>query len=79
MALRLACHDVKVHRTLSPEGREARAVFDAVEQARCEAIGARRMAGVAANLSAMLKDRYHRGNYEDVSDKADAPIEERWR
>jgi cobaltochelatase CobT len=36
MALRLACHDGKVHRRFSPEGQQARAIFDAVEQARCE-------------------------------------------
>ena len=76
MALRLACHDPGVHRTLSPEGRHARAVFDAVEQARCEAIGSRAMAGMADNLAAMLEDRYHRGNYHEVTERADAPIED---
>src|SRR5262245_19806543 len=43
LALKLACHDPKVHSRLLPKGTEARAVFEAVEQARCEAIGARRM------------------------------------
>jgi len=76
MALKLACHDTKVHRQLSPEGRTARAVFDAVEQARCEAIGARRMVGVAGNLTAMLEDRYHRGSFADATDRADAPLED---
>ncbi|KAA2237099.1 cobaltochelatase subunit CobT [Salinarimonas soli] len=77
MALRLACHDGATHRRLAPEGQAARAVFDAVEQARVEAIGARRMAGVASNLSAMLEDRYHRAaKYEDITDRADAPIED---
>ncbi|MFL5035894.1 MAG: cobaltochelatase subunit CobT [Microvirga sp.] len=77
MALRLACHDAGIHRRLAPEAQAARAVFDAVEQARVEAIGSRRMSGVADNLSAMLEDRYHRGGkYEDVTDRADAPIED---
>ncbi|HKH34875.1 MAG TPA: cobaltochelatase subunit CobT [Beijerinckiaceae bacterium] len=77
MALRLACHDAAVHRRLAPEGQAARAVFDAVEQARVEAIGSRRMSGVADNLSAMLEDRYHRGGkYEDITDRADAPVED---
>src|SRR5690606_35780507 len=53
----------------------ARAVFEAIEQARVEAIGAKRMDGVAANLTAMLEDRYHR-NFADVSDRADAPLED---
>ncbi|WP_298952517.1 cobaltochelatase subunit CobT [uncultured Methylobacterium sp.] len=77
MALRLACHDGAVHRRLAPESAAARAVFDAVEQARVEAIGSRRMAGVAGNLTAMLEDRYHRGGkYEEITDRADAPMED---
>jgi cobaltochelatase CobT len=76
IALKLACHDPGVHRKLVPGGQQARAVFDAIEQARVEAIGARRMAGVATNLSAMIDDRFHRGKFDEVSDRADAPIEE---
>ncbi len=76
MALRLACHDPGVHRSRLPEGKNARAVFDAVEQARVEALGAMRMSGVGENLAAMLEDRYHRGNYHEVTDRADAPLED---
>jgi len=76
LALRLACHDPAVHRKLSPGGQQARAVFEAVEQARVEAIGSRRMGGVAKNLAAMLDDRFHRGKFDDITDRADAPIEE---
>ncbi|GJE10829.1 cobaltochelatase subunit CobT [Methylobacterium longum] len=77
MALRLGCHDVAVHRRLAPENAAARAVYDAVEQARVEAIGSRRMAGVASNITAMLEDRYHRGGkYETITDRADAPMED---
>src|SRR5947209_1193074 len=76
IALRLACHDPAVHRKLAPGGQQARAVFEAIEQARVEAIGARRMGGVAKNLAAMLDDRFHRGKFDQVTDRADAPIEE---
>ncbi|GEP04967.1 cobaltochelatase subunit CobT [Methylobacterium oxalidis] len=77
MALRLGCHDAAVHRRLAPESSAARAVYDAVEQARVEAIGSRRMAGVASNITAMLEDRYHRGGkYEQITDRADAPMED---
>ncbi len=76
IALKLACHDPRVHRKLVPGGQQARAVFEAVEQARVEAIGARRMSGVAKNLTAMLDDRFHRGKFDQVTDRADAPIEE---
>ncbi|WP_112662390.1 cobaltochelatase subunit CobT [Microvirga flavescens] len=77
MALKLACHDAALHRRLAPEGQAARAVFDAVEQARVESIGSRRMRGVASNITAMLDDRYHRGGkFEDITDRADAPLED---
>ncbi len=76
MSLRLACHDERTHKRLLPQQQNARAVFEAVEQARVESIGARRMEGVATNLTAMLEDRYHRGTYAEVSDRADAPMED---
>jgi cobaltochelatase CobT len=75
MALRLAVHSPTIHKRMLPQGGEARAVFEAVEQARVEAIGARRMDGVAANLTAMLEDRFHK-NFADVSERADAPLED---
>ena len=76
MALKLACHDPAVHRRNMPGGQQARAVFEAVEQARVEAIGARRMDGVAQNLSAMLDDKFHRGKFDAITDRADAPVED---
>jgi cobaltochelatase CobT len=76
MALRLACHDGKVHRRLSPEGKQARAIFDAVEQARCEAIGSKRMDGMRTNLAAMLQDKYHRASFDEISEQSEAPMED---
>ena len=76
LALRVACHNPTVHRRLMPGGQQARAVFESVEQARVEAIGAQRMSGVARNLSAMLEDRFHRGKFDEITDRADAPIED---
>ena len=76
LRLRIACHDPAVHRRLQPGGQQARAVFEAVEQARVEAIGARRMDGVAKNLTAMLDEKFHRGKFDDITERADAPIED---
>src|SRR5580704_10138534 len=75
MALRLACHNKDVHRRLTPPAPAARAVFDAVEQARVEAIGSRRMLGVAGNLHAMLDDRFQRARYAEIAVRAEAPLE----
>jgi len=74
MALKLACHDPKLHRKLMPGNPQARGVFEAVEQARVESIGARRMSGVAKNLTAMLDDHFHRGKFDEITDRADAPL-----
>ena len=76
MALKRACHDQRIHLKLAPEGKQARAVFDAIEQARVEAIGSRMMSGIADNIGTMLEDKYAKANLADVSDRADAPIEE---
>ena len=76
MALRLACHDSDIHRRLMPQTQTGRACFDAVEQARVEAIGARRMQGVSDNLGAMLDDRFTRARFSEVTSRADAPLED---
>jgi cobaltochelatase CobT len=76
IALRLACHNPQVHKRLLPRATSARAVFEAVEQARVEAIGAQRMQGVAQNLDALLEDRFQHGRYADVRERADAPLEQ---
>jgi cobaltochelatase CobT len=76
MALRLACHDQKIHATLAPEGQDARAVFDAVEQARVESIGALRMKGVASNLHSMNTEKYAKANFSGIINREDAPLSE---
>ncbi|MDM9621495.1 cobaltochelatase subunit CobT [Rhizobium sp. AC44/96] len=76
MALRLACHDEKVHATMAPQGSDARAIFDAVEQARVESIGALRMEGVAANLRSMTEEKYAKANFSGIERQEDAPVGE---
>ena len=76
MALRLACHNDAIHRRHAPQNQAARALFDAVEQARVEAIGSRRMEGVASNLTAMLDDRYHKSPFAEARDRDEAPLED---
>jgi cobaltochelatase CobT len=76
MSLRLACHNEAVHRRHAPQNAPARALFDAVEQARVEAIGARRMEGVASNLAAMLDERYQKNPAAEARDRDEAPLED---
>ncbi|MSP90112.1 MAG: cobaltochelatase subunit CobT [Alphaproteobacteria bacterium] len=74
VALKLRYHNDRIHARRAPKGQTARSIFEAVEQARCEALGARRMAGCAANLSAALEERYRRKGFERMSEKSDVNL-----
>ncbi|MFZ3234806.1 MAG: cobaltochelatase subunit CobT, partial [Stellaceae bacterium] len=76
MALRMRYHDDAVHSRRVPGGPLARAVFDAVEQARVEALGARRMTGVASNLAAMLDEQYRRQGFERITERTESTMAE---
>lgn len=69
LALRLANHDLAIHSRYKPQGKMARAVYEAVEQARCDAIGANAMPGMADNLGAMVADKFD--NRPVLSDKSE--------
>ncbi len=75
-ALRLRHHDQHIHSALMPGGGPARAVYEAAEQVRVEALGALRMAGMAMNLDAALEDYCDRRGYARVKAMSDAPIAE---
>ena len=60
LALRLANHDEGLHARLRPSDSKAAEVFEAVEQARVEAVGSRSLAGVRANMDAALLTRLER-------------------
>ena len=76
MAMRIAAHDQKLHQKFAPQDPDAKAVFDALEQVRVEALGIERLPGMKDNLSAMLEDKLFRANYANVTDIADAPLAE---
>ncbi len=58
LALRLRHHDPRLHAARAPvSDSDAREVFDALEQARVEALGARAMDGVRANLNDLADAR----------------------
>ncbi|MGH6815432.1 MAG: cobaltochelatase subunit CobT, partial [Hyphomicrobiaceae bacterium] len=54
----------------------ARAIFEAAERARVEALGANRMPGMANNITAKIEDHYGHGRFADVRDRAEAPLED---
>ncbi|MEC8622634.1 MAG: cobaltochelatase subunit CobT [Pseudomonadota bacterium] len=71
MALRLRFHDDKVHRKFAPSGQEARAVFDAFEQVRVEALGSEEFKGCAENLRASFQEKCQQAGYSRVGDRED--------
>ena len=77
LALRMAFHDAEVFAALQPPAGEPRAIFEALEQARCESIGANAMTGVSENLHAATDARSRRRGYhkQDITQET-APLAE---
>ncbi|MFT8781693.1 cobaltochelatase subunit CobT [Acetobacter syzygii] len=69
-ALRLKHHDFDLHAARRPADTIAREVYDALEQARVEAVGARHMKGVAANLRLRLEQEIRSAGLEHMTDAA---------
>jgi len=74
IAMRLRHHDDSVHNARMPAQREARDVYDALEQARVETVGCRHMAGVAANLRFKLTEECEAEGYDRMTRKDQLPI-----
>jgi cobaltochelatase CobT len=75
-ALKLRFHDQALHDRRKPTGDVAPVLYDALEQARFEAIGARSMAGVAENLAAALEESYRREGFGVIEDTTEATMPE---
>jgi cobaltochelatase CobT len=76
VALRLRHHSLDIHAQRAPFGEAARASFDALEQTRCETVGARDMVGVQSNLTAALEDRYRRKGIDRALSRDEMPLAE---
>ncbi len=74
VALRLRHHDGAVHARSMPVQREAREVYDALEQARVEVVGSRTMAGVAANLQARLAETCESDGCDRMTKREQLPL-----
>ncbi|HEX8482437.1 MAG TPA: cobaltochelatase subunit CobT [Allosphingosinicella sp.] len=73
-ALKLRHHNAGMHARGAPADEIARAVFDAVEQARVEALGARAMAGVRANLAQAVEMRIRIDPITRARNRAEVPL-----
>ncbi|WP_375395390.1 cobaltochelatase subunit CobT [uncultured Sphingomonas sp.] len=73
-ALRLKHHDTALHTRGAPGEAVARAVFDAIEGARVEALGARGYAGITDNLAMALDVRLRSDPITRARSQAEVPL-----
>ncbi|MDF1854366.1 cobaltochelatase subunit CobT [Pseudooceanicola sp.] len=74
LALHHRYHDAKTHSKFAPPGEMARELYEAMETARCEAMGARDMPGTAGNIDAKILSEARRLGYDSITQTADAPL-----
>jgi cobaltochelatase CobT len=76
LALRHKYHDAATHSRYAPPGEMARALYEAMETARCEAVGARAMPGTASNIDHKIADEAARRGYANMGSTDEAPLAE---
>ncbi len=74
LALHRRYHDDTTHARYLPQGQMARELYEAMETARCEAMGARVMPGTAGNIDAKIGQEADRKGYAQITQSADAPL-----
>ena len=74
LALRHRFHDDATSARYLPQGEMARAIYDAMETARCEALGARDMPGTLSNIDAKIAHEAARKGYGQIRNREAAPL-----
>ncbi len=74
LALNRRYHNGQTHARYQPQGDMARDLYEAMETARCEAMGARDMPGTAGNIDAKISHEAMRKGYGQVTQAADVPL-----
>lgn len=74
LALRHKYHDAGLHARYAPQGDMARDLYEALESARCEAVGARHMPGTASNIDVKIQNEALRKGYDQITSSAEAPL-----
>ena len=73
-ALRRKYHNDKTFNRYVPQGQMARDIFEAMEWARCEAVGARDMPGTASNIDHKIANDAERRGYAQIREASEAPL-----
>lgn len=73
-ALRRKYHNDKTFGRYAPQGQMAREIYEAMEWARCEAVGASDMPGTASNIDHKIASEAERKGYAQIREASDAPL-----
>ena len=73
-AMRIRFHNEATHARYIPQGEMARSLYEAMETARCEAMGARAMPGTAGNIDAKISNEAAKMGFAQIQDAAGAPL-----
>lgn len=76
LALKIKNHDQLIHKKYLPSTPQAKKLYDAIEEARIEAVGAIGMPGCASNLNARNIASYRNSTLNNITQKDEAPIAE---
>ncbi len=74
LAMKRRYHDVGTHAKYAPAQGMARDLYEAMETARCEAMGARDMPGTATNIDAKIENEALSRGYDQITNSAEAPL-----
>ena len=74
LALRHKFHDASTFNRYVPQGQMARDIYDAMETARCEAVGGRAMPGTHTNIDAKIENEALRQGFGDIREASQAPL-----
>ncbi|MEM9872841.1 MAG: cobaltochelatase subunit CobT [Pseudomonadota bacterium] len=74
LALNRRYHNGQTHARYAPQGDMARDLYEAMETARCEAVGARDMPGTAGNIDAKIGHDAQRRGYDQCKQASDVPL-----
>ncbi|MEC3861928.1 cobaltochelatase subunit CobT [Mesobacterium sp. TK19101] len=74
LALHRRYHDGATHARYAPQGEMARELYEAMETARCEAMGARDMPGTAGNIDAKIGHDADRRGFGQIKEASEAPL-----
>lgn len=76
LGMKLRHHDPKIHTRRLPLSGEARDAYNALEQARYEAVGGARLPGAAMNIGRAMESRLRAEGYPEITDPSQVPLAE---